>query len=309
MRKIIQFSMYVLIVGIIFITCSKDDSPEPTTTPPPAKVTYALSSSVSPDNGGTVSPASGTYDKGEKVTLTATPNTNYEFKNWSGGATGTDNPITVTFNGDKSITAVFEEVPPVYKNGEGEIGTLGGTVMVEDASSPLNGVIIEIPEGALDSKVNIKISLEENDIRLSNDKSLKVVKFEPDGLNFKKPITIGLPYEETIQDSLNVIAINFIPESNKFIELEKIRVDDGEKIIYAKTNHFSDYAAIPNIINMDFEITSTSIQVIGNIKKDGNRSILKTTLISSAEEVGTDHIFGPSVINFTYSYNNRKERK
>ncbi|MDN3641552.1 hypothetical protein QWY87_02480 [Lutimonas halocynthiae] len=33
----------------------------------------------------------------------------YTFVGWQGDATGDDNPILITMNSDKSITAVFEE--------------------------------------------------------------------------------------------------------------------------------------------------------------------------------------------------------
>jgi len=68
---------------------------------------YALT--ISADAGGTTDPAPGTYiyDTGTQVTITATPDTGYRFANWSGDASGTDNPITITMDADKSITANF----------------------------------------------------------------------------------------------------------------------------------------------------------------------------------------------------------
>jgi uncharacterized repeat protein (TIGR02543 family) len=59
---------------------------------------------------GTVNPTTGSYPYGTVVPITAIPATGWVFKNWSGGATGTSNPVNVTFNADKTITAVFEEV-------------------------------------------------------------------------------------------------------------------------------------------------------------------------------------------------------
>lgn len=41
------------------------------------------------------------------ITLTATPSAGYIFNNWTGGATGSTNPITITLNSDKQITANF----------------------------------------------------------------------------------------------------------------------------------------------------------------------------------------------------------
>ncbi|NEV93434.1 DUF3494 domain-containing protein [Psychroflexus sp. YR1-1] len=61
---------------------------------------------------GTVdkSPNQATYNEGEDVILTATPDNGYEFSSWSGDATGTNNPLTVTMNADKAVTANFTQV-------------------------------------------------------------------------------------------------------------------------------------------------------------------------------------------------------
>jgi uncharacterized repeat protein (TIGR02543 family) len=58
---------------------------------------------------GTVlkNPDTETYNEGDSVELTATPDSGYEFTSWSGDATGTDNPLTVIMNSNKNITANF----------------------------------------------------------------------------------------------------------------------------------------------------------------------------------------------------------
>jgi pectate lyase len=68
--------------------------------------TYTLSTSVS--GSGTVSGA-GTYNEGGTATVTATASVGWSFSNWSGDASGSSNPVSVTMNSDKSITAVFVE--------------------------------------------------------------------------------------------------------------------------------------------------------------------------------------------------------
>lgn len=68
---------------------------------------YTLS--ISTGTGGTTDPEPGTYtyDPGTEVTITAIPDSGYEFSAWSGDASGTDNPITITMDSDMSITANF----------------------------------------------------------------------------------------------------------------------------------------------------------------------------------------------------------
>ena len=68
---------------------------------------YALTTSVVPVDGGTVTPSSGLYKEGESVLLTANPSAEYLFIGWSEG--GTSNPLTVVMNAKKSFTANFEK--------------------------------------------------------------------------------------------------------------------------------------------------------------------------------------------------------
>jgi hypothetical protein len=76
-------------------------------------VWYTLTATANPANGGTVTPASGTYLAGSQIQVTATPNANYTFATWSGDVTGTNPTVTITMDSDKSITANFTYVPPM----------------------------------------------------------------------------------------------------------------------------------------------------------------------------------------------------
>ena len=73
--------------------------------PDPEIPVYTLT--VIAGDGGTVSQMGGSFEEGTSVTITATPNPEYEFTGWSGGASGTDNPLTLVMTTDKSITASF----------------------------------------------------------------------------------------------------------------------------------------------------------------------------------------------------------
>ncbi len=79
-----------------------------------APIGYVLTIDVSPAGAGTVtkSPNKTTYSPGEKVTLTASPKSGYEFDHWGGAASGTSPTATVTMDSDKLVVAVFREVAP-----------------------------------------------------------------------------------------------------------------------------------------------------------------------------------------------------
>ena len=70
---------------------------------------YTLSVNISPAGAGSVTknPNKATYVQGEAVQLTATANAGYTFSNWSGGASGSTNPVTITMNANSTVTANF----------------------------------------------------------------------------------------------------------------------------------------------------------------------------------------------------------
>jgi len=57
-----------------------------------------------------VDPPGAHYDPGSIVTLTATAEAGWAFDHWSGGASGSANPLSVTMNGDLSISGTFAEL-------------------------------------------------------------------------------------------------------------------------------------------------------------------------------------------------------
>ena len=85
------------------------------TTPAPKAQTITLVAAtpeynvtINVNGNGTVAGANtGTYLQGSELTLTATPAEHYTFAGWTGDVTSTDNPLVVTVDGDKTITANF----------------------------------------------------------------------------------------------------------------------------------------------------------------------------------------------------------
>ena len=59
---------------------------------------------------GTISPTNGGYSDGSTAVLTATPDAGYQFDGWSGDASGTTNPLSITMDADKTVTATFSSI-------------------------------------------------------------------------------------------------------------------------------------------------------------------------------------------------------
>jgi uncharacterized repeat protein (TIGR02543 family) len=71
-------------------------------------ILYTLT--ITSDHGTVAkSPDQVTYHYGDVVDLTATADAGYTFANWSGDATGTTNPVSITINGDTSVTANYTQ--------------------------------------------------------------------------------------------------------------------------------------------------------------------------------------------------------
>ncbi len=69
---------------------------------------------TSPSNGRiTVSPSGPTYPYETEVTLTAQADTGYRFSRWEGDAAGNNPTTKIIITGDKTVSAVLEEIPGV----------------------------------------------------------------------------------------------------------------------------------------------------------------------------------------------------
>lgn len=102
--------------------------------------TYTLN--VTAVNGTVVkNPNQATYNHGSVVSLTATPNAGYVFSNWTVDASGSTNPLNVTMNANKNITANFTAIPPPADilGSAALFGAFGGNAGI--TNSGLNTVI------------------------------------------------------------------------------------------------------------------------------------------------------------------------
>ena len=113
MRKL--FSL--LSIFAIVLSCSSDETSTPVTPPPAPIVKYTIT--LSAGEGGTVSTTGGEFEEGQTVSVTATPQGEYLFKDWSDGNTNATRTITVSSN--STLTANFEKRKyPLTLNIEGE---------------------------------------------------------------------------------------------------------------------------------------------------------------------------------------------
>jgi uncharacterized protein (TIGR02145 family) len=87
-----------LVLGFFILSCTTANNP-----------TYQITTTVSPSEGGTISPSSGTYSEGEVVSLTANPSTGWRFIRWEGDWSGAVNPVNIGMNRNYNIVGIFEK--------------------------------------------------------------------------------------------------------------------------------------------------------------------------------------------------------
>ena len=119
--------LYSLLAVLALVSCSK----EAEVVAPPAANKYTLT--ITADTGGSVSSPGGTYNEGSKITITATPDGMYLFKEWSDGSTVNPREITVTSN--LTLKASFiKKTYPLAVTVEGE-GTVAEEVIIQGSTT------------------------------------------------------------------------------------------------------------------------------------------------------------------------------
>ncbi len=167
----------------------------------------------------------------------------------------------------------------VYTEGEGSIGPKGGLVMIDDETSPLNGAFVEIPEGALKTDTLIKISQVPAEVDNLADSLATLVKFEPQGLVFETPITIGIPVHINNEDTAGLHIFHFEPDSVIYTQIPKSRIDLDKGIIIGETMHFSYYTAIDKRAKIDIEMLTIDSRIGARLKlKDLDKIRTRTSV-------------------------------
>jgi plastocyanin len=119
-----------------------------TVTNPPVIVKFSLTTAISPVASGTliVDPPQpgGGYNAGTVITLTASAANGFAFSNWSGSVSSVTNPLTITMDSAKSITANFiSSVIATYRLTLSTNPAGGGTIEATPAPNGAGGTYLE----------------------------------------------------------------------------------------------------------------------------------------------------------------------
>jgi hypothetical protein len=124
------------------------------------------------------------------------------------------------------------------------IGPAGGTLEITETSSPLYGVKVEIPGGALNSNTTITISLANPEPPSPNtaEKVSKTISLGPEGIIFNSPVSISIPYNQKNFDESSLQIYEYNGYSWEGVTFKNL--NSGNNIISALTGHFSQYAVL-----------------------------------------------------------------
>ncbi len=227
------------------------------------------------DGDGTVStdPSAGVYTAGEEVTLTAIPGPFEVFKEWGGDVSGSTNPLIITMDANKEVTAVFETLPvnniQIFMEGEGDVSVdppgwnyLDNTHITLTAV-PDSGYVFDQWTGNIFSTDNpLELTINTDLILFANFKSQTVNTEELDYAVSDKFTLIKL-FPNPVYGSIQIILTDkqHFSIGDIFAYDAKgtcILIESGDKLIMNQENSFSlDVSQLPpGVFSMQFQVYS-----------------------------------------------------
>ncbi|NLO70538.1 MAG: T9SS type A sorting domain-containing protein [Porphyromonadaceae bacterium] len=154
--------------------------------------TYTLTTNV--QGSGSVTPSTSSYTSGSVVSVNATPASGWEFSNWTGAASGSTNPINITMNGNKTLTAVFVQS---QSGGGGDPGT--GTAQIHNfTQSGLNSSFFTITGNLSTSKGTVNYN------GLTLTQCLKIESATSIQFTLSQPATLTLVFNPVFNGRIKI---------------------------------------------------------------------------------------------------------
>jgi len=177
-----------------------------------------------------------------------------------------NNTISVELSSKPGSYLTIEIKETVEGVAAGVVGSQGGIIEVTDSNSPLFGLEINIPSGALDRTVIISISVATNmpdppSYVISTSTSFSLL---PDGISFNEdlPVEVIVPYNFANYDPEDfVFVMQFDYNLKNWLDVGRSWVDQARNKMAIHITHFSSYQAMsarPNFeetvdIGFDFD--------------------------------------------------------
>ncbi len=140
---------------------------------------FTLTTSVTPVEGGAISPAQGSFDEREAISLQATANEGWVFTGWQGDVVSTANPLNLSMTQNFTMIGSFEKrMHALTVDVEGD-GTVTETVVQQKTTDYAEGTVVELDavpaEGWMFSHWEGDLSGSENPLEITVDKPKSIV--------------------------------------------------------------------------------------------------------------------------------------
>ncbi|MDC0643863.1 FG-GAP-like repeat-containing protein [Flavobacteriaceae bacterium] len=268
----------ILCIFLILLACSKD-SPTPDT----PTVTYTLS--VSASDGGNVDPSSGTHNENSTVVVTATPSTGFEFTGWSGDASGTDNPLTVTMTGNKTITATFSRIQNTF-NVNKTVHSIIPKNLISSNPEEVSTILVDIPHQTiyLNRNGNEQLLIGPNDYGdVYGERPMKHFVKENGNWTFLKEypeFQDGGPRDfESFDDGRLALASHGLEPPNRSFPLGYLWELSGVGTDDLRFNKISDYKGFWHNV------------AVGDLNRDNIQDVVSVQMGNSIGDLNPFHIF------------------
>jgi len=203
---------------------------------------YELTLDVEGEGEVNIDPYQEEYEEGTEVELTAVPEKGHVFVEWTGDAEGTEEEITITMDGNKEITAVFEEEEyhelTVNVEGEGEVEIEPdqdeyeeGTEVELTASPEEDWVFLEWIGDKTSTDTTIQVTMDSDKSITAHFEELGEAYFEvsivspEDGEEFEKGEEIVVDYEV-----MNTGAVTGEQDIEFYVGGELVDTEEGVEI-------------------------------------------------------------------------------
>lgn len=250
--------------------------------PGPGETYYTISATVSPPGSGTVTGA-GRHKDGATVSLNATANDGYSFKEWKEGGEAVNSGAIYSFTAekDRNLTAAFEEVPSVvlpegytrleYIQSDGNqyidtgikpTSTIKTVIDVEPLFANSGSAAIYISGCSLSGSGTKYYFLTRwyNGVGVGTGSSTAAVSFKTlsdDSAPRRLKVTVDYPNKTAFVEGGNKVTLSSIATSTSMPTIKLLGVNSGAGLISAKLYSFF------------LENSNTSMELVPCINPDG----------------------------------------
>lgn len=193
---------------------------------------------------------------------------------------------------------------PVHEQ-EGEVDDRGAIVQISDPTSPLVGVMVDIPEGALSEAVTVSINEVGDPPMFYGDALNWAVDLQPSGVNFSESVIVTLPWPANADSSATLCVYAWPDSATGWTPLETVAVDDENRLIICRTKHFSVHTVRGSEVEFVVELLEDCGQIAAEVRLNTPLSEMETSDESRSQRpwqnIRSFHEHDPGAINTVFT--------